>query len=109
MKFLQDSNQFISLFGDIESAGYTDAINLTDTKIGFSVQHKYPNNIRYKPAKTSEGIDDNVAVIWVVYEALAENTKSDLIPIRLRIANMSKYRAVHWDYDFDKANCPSRE
>lgn len=109
MKYLNSSNEFRAAFGDIQSEGYFEPIQLTDTKIGFSVQRKYPPNIGFIPVKTKRGEDDDVAVIWVVYESLAQEKNQLKIPIRLRIAKMSKYRAKNWDYDFDDENSPTRE
>lgn len=100
---------FLKLFGNIGEAGYYDPTFLTDTKIGFSVQHNYPSNLRYKPAKTLSGVDDNVAVIWVVLEHRKKVDGSNLIPMRLRVASMSKYRAQNWDYDFDDPNSPTKD
>lgn len=100
---------FLKLFGNIGEAGYHSPTFLTDTKVGFSVQHNYPTNLRYKPSKTQSGEDDNVAVIWVVLEYKKKADGSCLIPIRLRIAPMSKYRAKNWDYDFDDPNSPTKD
>ena len=108
MTQLETSYQLLALFGDITSAGYLEPIHLTDTKVGFSVQRGYPTNIRYKPARNKAGEYDNIAVIWVVYEDRLPQGDS-LIPIRLRIAMMSKYRSVHWDYDFQAEVCPTKE
>lgn len=109
MKYLNTSEEFRKLFGNIEADGYIDPIGLNDTKVGFSIQRKYPPNIGFIPTKTKNGEDDDIAVIWVVYEALAEDKHSKKIPIRLRIAKMSKYRAKNWDYDFSKEDSPTRE
>lgn len=109
MEHLTSSDDFQKLFGDIEADGYINPINLNDTKVGFSVQRKYPPNIGFIPAKTKNGEDDDVAVIWVVYESLAEEENQLRIPIRLRIAKMSKYRAKNWDYDFSNEESPTRE
>lgn len=82
---------------------------MRDTAVGFSIQRNYPSGIRFKPAKGKKG-DDDVAVIWVVFEPHKKSPDGDLIPLRLRISTMSKYRAAHWDYDFDdQENCPTEE
>ena len=109
MPHLQSSQDLLCLFGDIESSGYFNYVSLNDTKVGFSLQKKYPSNIQFKPAKTSGGEDDDVAVIWVVYDEFKQASTSHLIPLRLRIAKMSKFRAKNWEYDFDNPECPSRE
>lgn len=106
--YLTNGYELLALFNDIEASGYRNVVMLSDTKVGFSVQRSYPSDIRYKPAKYPDGSDDNIAVIWVVYESMAEKSNQNLIPIRLRIATMSSYRAKNWDYDFeDLENCPS--
>lgn len=109
MKYVNNSNEFLDLFGDIQSSGYVNPISLTDTKIGFSVQRQYSANIGFIPAKTKNGENDDIAVIWVVYESIAEDRKEKKVPIRLRIAKMSKYRAKNWDYDFSDENSPTKE
>ena len=109
MAFPETPQQFYDAFGEIAAAGYRDRVFLSDTTIGFSVQKEYPDNIRYKPAKTISGIVDNVAVIWVVYEAIRKAQDGDRVPIRFRIGTLSKYRAKHWDYNFDDAECPTEE
>ena len=70
MPHLQSSQDLLCLFGDIESSGYFNYVSLNDTKVGFSLQKNYPSNIQFKPAKTNSGEDDDVAVIWVVYDEL---------------------------------------
>lgn len=98
--------ELLTLFGGYGDSGYENPIQLKDTTVGFSIQRNYPAEIRFKPAKGKHG-DDEVAVIWVVYEPHKRVTDADLIPLRLRIATMSKYRAAHWDYNFDDENCPT--
>ena len=48
-------------------------------------------------------------MIWVVYDEFKQASTSHLIPLRLRIAKMSKYRAKNWEYNFDDEDCPSKE
>jgi len=109
MQGLNSSQNLIDLFGDITSSGYINPTFLNDTKVGFSIQRKYPTNIRYKPAKNTAGHEDNIAVIWVVYDTNRKNNNLTLVPLRLRIAMMSEYRAKHWDYDFNDDACPTEE
>lgn len=105
--YLQNSEELLRAFGAIQSEGFINPTFLTDTKVGFSVQKDYPTNINYSPARTESGVPDNVAAIWVVYDSKAEKNGGELIPIRLRIANMSKFRAKHWDYDYENPDCPT--
>lgn len=100
--------ELLKIFGSYGDSGYENPIQLRDTTVGFSIQKNYPTGIRFKPAKSEEG-DDDVAVIWVVYEPHKRAPAADLIPLRLRIATMSKYRAAHWDYNFDDENCPTED
>ena len=108
MSFPQSSKEFIDLFEDVYEEGYEEVVLLRDTKIGFSIQRKYPEGIRFKPAQNMAGKPDNVAVIWVVYKDKTEDSGTGLVPLRLRIAMMSKYRALNWDYDFEDAECPTK-
>lgn len=109
MSYPNNGQELFNLFGDLANAGYISPIFLTDAKVGFSIQKNYPADIQYKPAQTKTDEDDNIAVIWVVYESQQEKNHPDLIPIRLRIATMSKYRALHWDYDFEDTKCPTED
>ena len=101
MGYPQTGNELLNLFGDIASAGYSDAVILTDATAGFSVQRTYPKDIKFHPAKTAGGKDDSIACIWVVYESKKQSTKNLPVPIRFRIALMSKYRTHHF-FDDDE-------
>jgi hypothetical protein len=107
--YLNSSDQLIKLFGNLSEDGFVNPVVLKDTKVGFSIQKDYPDDIGYKPARTKDNQADNVAVIWVVYENRAQESQQNLIPIRLRIATMSKYRANHWDYEWSEDDCPTPE
>lgn len=113
MGYPQDGFELLKLFGDIESAGYVDSVILRDTHAGFSVQRTYPIGIKFKPAKTPSGKDDSIACIWVVYQSTKQSTKNLPVPIRFRIARMSKYRARHFfdedDLDPEKPTKASLE
>lgn len=102
------NHEFLKLFDKFELHGFEKPTFLRDTKIGFSIQKPYPENIGYKPAKTKNGQPDNIATLWVVYD---EKLKVDqLIPIRVRAAVMSRYRIHNYDYDFtDEDNCPTED
>ena len=101
MVYPQDGFELLKLFGDIENAGYVNPVVLTDANAGFSVQRTYPGDIKFKPAKTSEGKDDSIACIWVVYESKKQSSKNLPVPIRFRVGLMSKYRARHFFDDDD--------
>lgn len=95
MAYPQNGRELLEKFGDISRRGYKEPTFLTDTKAGFSVQKNYPKDIQYKPAKTISGKDDEIACIWVTYESTQEKKGVEKVPIRLRIATMSKYRIKH--------------
>lgn len=103
MSYPKDGFALLKLFGDIQSAGYVDSVILNDAPAGFSVQRNYPKDIKFKPATTASGKDDSIACIWVVYESKKQSSKNLPVPIRFRIALMSKYRTRHVfdDDDFD--------
>lgn len=109
MTYLHTSQEFLDKFGDIQLAGFIDPTFLTDIKIGFSIQKNYPDNIRYKPAKDESGNPDNIAVIWAVYEERFASKGDRYIPLRFRIALMSKYRTLNFDYDYDDPKCPTKD
>ena len=111
----ENSQELIDAFGVIESKEFYEPVILSDTSCGFSIKKDYPLNIRFKPAvgqKTKT--PDNIAIIWVVYtndQSKGANVNLSRVPIRLRIANVSKYRASRWDYNFDDVagDCPTKE
>jgi hypothetical protein len=117
MPLFNSTAEFIASFGGAQTLhehGFIEPIALQDTKVGFSIKKKYPENIRYKPAigQTSHE-PDNIAAFWVIYEHPNETKNSpseEKVPIRIRVANMSRYRIKHWDYDFDdkEGDSPSR-
>ncbi len=107
--YLSNSSELLDKFDDYAEADYNTATFLSDTKVGFSIQRNYPENIRYKPAKDKTGNPDNIAVIWVVYDERSEKNNLINIPIRLRVAMMSKYRARNYDYDFEDDSCPTED
>lgn len=106
------TEQFLKAF-DLEAyKNYYDPIPLRDSKVGFSIKRKYPEDIRYKPAFKKDGSPDNIVAIWVVYSHPQETKKEiniNKVPIRVRVANMSLYRTAHFDYDFNDENCPTED
>ncbi len=103
-----NANELLALFVEPDDPDYKDHVFLQDTPIGFSIQRHYPSDIRFKPAKGPRG-DDDVAVFWVVYKSSAQTASQDLVPLRVRIATLSKFRALHWDYDFEHEDSPTEE
>lgn len=110
MNYPKNGSELISLFGDMRSEGYFDPVVLNGTKVGFSIQRKYPTGIRFKSAKTKTGEDDNVACIWVVYESSQESNHKELIPIRFHVVMISRYRSRHlFDDDEHDKERPTKE
>jgi len=110
MGYPQNGLELQELFGAIEGAGYFDAVILNDTEVGFSIQREYPEDIRFKSAKTSSGKDDSIACIWVVYQSGKQTKKNLPVPIRFRVALMTKYRARHsFDDDDLDPEKPTRD
>ncbi len=106
MPYPKNGTELLKLFEDYLGSGYFDPVVLKDVQAGFSIQRNYPSDIRFKPALNSLGEDDSVACIWVVYQKEKEVSKNSLIPIRFRVALMSRYRSRHMfdddDYDPEK-------
>lgn len=102
------ASDLLALFFPEQDRDYRDHVFLKDAAIGFSIQRAYPTGIRFKPARGEKG-DDDVAVLWVVYGSSKTPPTAQLIPLRLRIATLSKYRTKHWDYDFKDEEGPTEE
>lgn len=105
---LHNTQDLIKLFKDYERAEFESITELTDVPVGFSIQKKYPSNIRFKPAITKDKQQDSVAVIWVVFDKEMHKELSRR-PLRIRVAMLSKYRSKHFDYDFEDDDCPTLE
>ena len=106
---LINQRSLIKLFEGWQEHGYQNITKLTDTKIGFSIQKHYPAHIEFKPVKLKNGEDDDVAVIWVIYDEQFRKPDESLVPIRFRIAKLSRYRITNYEYDFNATDCPSKE
>jgi len=115
MAFFPSTKELLDQFGDLSATGFFDPVHLNDTKVGFSIKHDYPGDIRYKPAVGQKSKNpDNIAAIWVVYTHSGKSgsaSSESAVPLRIRIANMSRYRIKHWDYDYDdvEGDSPSRD
>lgn len=105
---LQNTENLKELFKDYAQGGFESITDLTDVPVGFSIQKKYPSNIKFKPALTKNNEHDSVAVIWVVFDKDIHKELSKR-PLRIRVAMLSKYRSKHFDYDFDDEECPTLE
>ena len=108
----ENGERFLNMFQLGEESAYENLVTLTDRKVGFSVQRKYPEDIRFKPPKNRKGEDDVVAIIHVVYEHPNETGASfdpNCVPVTVRIGPFSRYRAHHVDYDFEDKESPTEE
>lgn len=88
---------------------YSDFTPLKNEKVGFSVQRKYPPDIRFKPPQTKNGDPDTVAIIYVILLSGEEKEHDGKIPIFLNVRTFSKYLSSHFDYNFSDPDCPTEE
>lgn len=112
IKYFNSAEELITAFDVKNNPPYEKITPLNDRKAGFSIQRKYPEDIRYRPPKLKNGEDDTVALIHVVYEhpdEVKHKIKGSRIPLVIRVASYSRYRATHFDYNFDDENCPTKE
>lgn len=95
-----------------ESDNIENITIISDVKCGISLQKKYPNNIRYKPPKTKNGIPDTYALIKIVHRHPDDKhlpaKKSNRMPIHVSITCFSRYLVNHFDYYFEDEDCPTR-
>lgn len=102
----QSKKDFINSF-EFEGTPYYDPIELQDTKMGFSIKRKYPENIKYKPPLKQNGDPDAIAVLWVILTD--ERNKSDNLIVNIRIATYHLWLANHFDYNDDNPESPTKE
>ncbi len=111
--YFNSTEELINAFNVRSNPVYERITPLKDCKAGFSIQRKYPEDIRYKPPKLRNGDDDTVALIHVIYEHPEENTKQQeqgsKVPLVVRIVKFSRYTATHFDYNFSDESCPTKE
>lgn len=105
------AQELIDAFGILANENYEFITPLIDSKVGFSVQRKYSDDLLYIPLKNRLGEDDTAALIHVVYAHPSEEDEFDShkVPLFIRIATHSKYLANHIDYDFRDENSPTKE
>ncbi|MCK9418355.1 MAG: hypothetical protein M0R70_03135 [Nitrospirae bacterium] len=111
--YFNSAEILINAFNIINNPLYDRIIPLKDCKAGFSIQKKYPEDIRYKPPKLRNGDDDTVTLTHVIYEHPEEDKKQQAqgsrVPLVVRIVRFSRYTATHFDYNFSDENCPTKE
>jgi len=91
---------------------YFDYAPLRDRIVGFSLQRNYPSEIRFKPPKRTNGEDDTVALIHVIYlhpQEFKMSSHEGRVPFALRITAFSRYLSEHADYSFSDEDCPTRD
>ncbi|MGR8999518.1 MAG: hypothetical protein ACU88J_10790, partial [Gammaproteobacteria bacterium] len=102
----------IDAFGITKNPNYSRITELTDRKVGFSIQRNYPNDILFIPLVSKNGEVDSVALIHVVYSHPSKDSpefNSLKVPLIVRITNHSRYLSNHIDYDFEDPESPTRE
>ena len=108
-----NTEKLAKIFGiDKLSNKYIEYTAFKDDTIGFSIQREYPDNIRYKPPRTSDGRPDRVALIRVACigpKKKAEKSAEYQTSIFLDIGLYSRYLSNHLDYNFNEADCPTEE
>lgn len=104
------SSEFIAALNAGELDNYSDPRPLKDRRVAFSVKRKYPEDLKFHPAKYKDGEPEHVAVVWIVYQHPAETkTPQDRnpVPVRLRAATVSQYLNDHSDYNYEDDDCPT--
>lgn len=113
INYFNSAEELITAFNVRNDAHYERITPLTDRKVGFSIQRKYPDDIRYLPPKLKTGDDDSVAIIHVVYghpqETNKKHDQNSRIPLVVRVGKYSRYITVHFDYNFSDDACPTKE
>jgi hypothetical protein len=111
--YFNSAEELIDAFNVRSDQVYERITPLSDRKAGFSIQRRYPEDIRYRPPKLKNGTDDTVALIHVVYEHPEEDKKSkehvSKVPLVITIVPFSRFRETHYDYNFSDDNCPTKE
>lgn len=107
---LENPKQFIEIFNFISETNYYDPIILRDEEIGFSIKRKYPNNIRFKPTTKLNGDQDEVMVIWLVYNLpkVKRDQQSEKVPINIKISKYNIYKTKHFDYNYEDPDSPTK-
>lgn len=109
-QLINNLDEFNLLFNFGEHPEYEKYTVLQDVKIGFSIQRKYPNDIRYKPPETKEHNPDVVALIHVVYgKGKLNNNHDELTQIEISISPHSRYLSDHFDFNFEDDDCPTQK
>ncbi len=113
ISYFNSAEELITVFNIGSNTPYERIITLNNRKVGFSVQRKYPLDIRYKPPKLKNGEADTVAIIHVVYEHPEEDNKqkesASRIPITITIGPYARYPTTHFGYDYSDNACPTKE
>jgi len=91
----------LSIF-NIVSTDYHSPVRFSDGT-GFSIRRDYPVDIRFKPARLTDGSADDVVMIQVARDKDEASSGHHRIRLRVRASKMSEYLYRHFDYD---ENCP---
>jgi hypothetical protein len=96
------SKEFLGLF-DFSDSLYKNVITFSDKQIGFSVKRQYPQDIKFKPAKTLKGDNDTVALIRISYghpERINAPFNPEKVPIFIDICKYSIYGSNRFGYNY---------
>ena len=111
--YFNSADDLIDAFSFRDDERFEKITSLGNRKVGFSVQKKYPEDIRYRPPKKKGGADDTFALFHVVYthpdEASVSIENKDKIPLIITIVPYSRYRGNHFDYNFEDPECPTEK
>jgi hypothetical protein len=113
INYFNTADDLIDAFSIKNDKRYEQITSLGNRKVGFSVQIKYPEDIKYRPPKKKDGTYDTFALIHVVY-AHPDETKTpfkniEKIPLIITIVPYSRYRSNHFDYNFEDEDCPTEK
>lgn len=113
ISYFNTADNLIEAFSIRNDKSFEQIMPLGDRKVGFSVQVKYPEGVRYHPPKKKNGTDDTFALIHVVYthpdETRTPIENKEKIPLIITIVPYSRYRANHFDYNFEDEDCPTEK
>jgi hypothetical protein len=102
------TDDFIEAVGTLPKE-YFDLTKFREPHVGFSVQRRYPPNVRFAPAVLRTGEPDTVVLLHVVLEIDRIDSASSRIPILVRASKFSQYLSNHFDYDFSNNDSPTEE
>lgn len=104
--FFNSSEDFRNIFNLDKYPLYEGSVPFPND-IGFSVQRKYPITSKFRPPVKKDGTPDTYALIRIKYDL--EKRENDQVPISANVFVYGRYISEHFDYDFEKPECPTEE